>query len=189
MRRIRSFIAVELSGSVIAKAQKLAAAIAGDEAEINWVDTTAMHLTLKFLGDVPETEMNDICRVVEATAKTVEPFELMFRGIGAFPDLTNPKSLWMGLRGGQEELAELYTAIDVAMKEKLGFPRERRAFQPHVTIGRIKHLHDPAGLAEKFAAMSSFDGDLCAVDEVTVFASFLGRSGPTYDPIGSYELG
>lgn len=189
MRRIRSFIAISLGGSVIAKAQKLAAALAGDEAEINWVDTTAMHLSLKFLGDIPETEMHEICHVVEAAAKTVEPFELMFRGVGAFPDLAHPKSLWMGLRGGQEELAELHAAVDLAMKEKLGFPKERRAFQPHVTIGRVKVLHDPAGLAAKLESVADFDGDLCAVDEVSVFASFLGRGGPTYDPIGSYDLG
>lgn len=189
MRSIRSFIAVQLSGSVIARAQKLAASIAGEHAEIQWVDSQAMHLTLKFLGDIPELEINDICRVVQAAASEVEPFELMFGGIGAFPDLSNPKTIWMGLRGGKEELLELFEAVDIAMKDKLGFPRERRAFQPHVTLGRVKHLHDGAALAEKFASLATFDGDLCTVDEVTVMASFLGRSGPTYDPVGSYALG
>ena len=61
-----------------------------------------MHLTLKFLGDVPDTETPDICRVVAAAAAEFEPFEIICRGAGAFPDIHRPQTLWIGIEDGAE---------------------------------------------------------------------------------------
>src|SRR4029450_10033794 len=104
MTRIRAFVAVELAPSVAARARKLIDELRASSAQVNWVKTQQMHLTLKFLGDVQDTETPDICRVVADVAKTFEPFEITCRGVGAFPNLREPRTLWIGIEDGAEEL-------------------------------------------------------------------------------------
>jgi RNA 2',3'-cyclic 3'-phosphodiesterase len=190
MPRIRTFIAVELSPSVKARAADLIAKLEVAAAEVNWVRPQHMHLTLKFLGDVPDTETPDICRVVSRVAAGFEPFEILCRGVGAFPSNDRPKTLWIGVAGGGEELVRLQSAIDDALKTELGYGRELRAFHPHLTIGRLKHLL-PGGredLVHLLQKHSAFDADLAIIDEVVTFASFLDRQGPTHDALDRAEL-
>ncbi len=191
MPRIRTFVAVELATSVTARAGLLIDKLRVSAAQLNWVRTQQMHLTLKFLGDVPDTETPDICRVVAEAARRIEPFEITFRGVGAFPTAEHPRTLWIGIEDGAEELCVLQAAIEGALKEKLGFPKEARRFQPHLTIGRVKHV--PPGsegeLTELLKQHQHFDADLSVIDEVVVFASFLRRTGPDHEAIGRAELG
>jgi 2'-5' RNA ligase len=190
MPRIRTFIAAELSPSVKARAAKLISGLRPAGAEINWVQPQQMHLTLKFLGDVPDTETPDICRVVARAVAPFEPFEVICRGVGAFPNLEHPRTLWIGIQDGAEELCRLQAAIDDALKRELGFAREPRKFQPHLTIGRVKHI--PPEAQDQFARLlaehANFDADLAAIDEVVTFASFLSRSGPEHEALDHAEL-
>jgi 2'-5' RNA ligase len=190
MARLRTFIAVEMAASVLGKAAQLIKELQTAGADVNWVKPQQMHLTLKFLGDVPETETPDICRVVAAAAKTVEPFEVVCRGAGAFPDIHRPRTLWLGFGHGAEELIELQTAIDDALKRELGYGKEQRRFHPHLTLGRVKRFDEDARakLESLLIKNASFDGDLSVVEEAVVFASFLGRGGPTHDALGRAEL-
>jgi RNA 2',3'-cyclic 3'-phosphodiesterase len=192
MPRLRTFIAVEMSPSVISRAGDLIDKLRIAAAEINWVRLQQMHLTLKFLGDVPDIETPDICRVVNEVAADFEPFEITCRGVGAFPNARDPRTLWIGIEDGLDELKQLQAAIDEGLKAKLGYHKEPRGFHPHLTIGRVKR--EPPGsrgeltqLLEKYV---HFDADLAVIDEVVTFASFLSRSqGPTHDALGRAELG
>jgi len=190
MPKIRTFIAVELAPRVMARAGDLIDKLRVAAAQVNWVKTQQMHLTLKFLGDVRDTETPDICRVVEEAARGFEPFEITLRGVGAFPTNEHPRTVWIGIEDGADTLCALQAAIEMALKEKLGFPKEARRFQPHLTIGRVKH--EPPGTQGELTALlerhAHFDADLSVIDEVVVFASFLGRSGPSHDALGRAEL-
>src|SRR6187397_976232 len=135
MRSIRTFIAVELSSTVIARAQEGIKLLKTSGAEVGWVDRAQMHLTLKFLGNVTDIETAEICRVVVGAASQVEPFEIVFRGLGAFPRGSEPRTLWMGIEQGQVDLAELHAAIEDALKKEMGFGKETRKFHPHLTLG------------------------------------------------------
>jgi 2'-5' RNA ligase len=191
MPRVRAFIAVEMSPRVIARAGKLIDELRVSGAEVNWVRPQQMHLTLKFLGDVPDTETPDICNVVSRVAAKCEPFEVVCRGAGAFPGVARPRTLWIGIGQGSSELKELQGAIDEALKKELGYPKERRGFHPHLTIGRVKH-EPPAEqgrLEQLLLAHADFDGDLAVIDEVVTFASFLGRGGPAHEALGRADLG
>ncbi|MCE9529511.1 MAG: RNA 2',3'-cyclic phosphodiesterase [Planctomycetales bacterium] len=190
MRSIRTFIAVELSSTVIARAQEGIKLLKTSGAEVGWVDRAQMHLTLKFLGNVTDIETPDICRVVVVAARQVEPFEIVFRGLGAFPRVTEPRTIWMGIEQGQEELAELHAAIEDALKKEMGFGKENRKFHPHLTLGRLRKESDPARdeLSRILQGNANFDGDLTVVDEVVVFASTLGRQGPTHEAMGHASL-
>jgi len=191
MARLRTFVAVELAPSVAARAGELIDKLRVAAAQVNWVKTQHMHLTLKFLGDVPDTETPDICRVVAGVAKKFEPFEITCRGVGAFPTSEHPRTIWIGIEDGAEALCALQAAVEGALKQELGFAKEARRFQPHLTIGRVKHEPPSAHgeLTELLIKHANFDADLSVIDEVVVFASFLGRSGPNHEALGRAELG
>src|SRR5437763_8645690 len=191
MPRVRTFIAVEMSPRVITRAGDLIDKLRVAAAEMNWIRPEQMHLTLKFLGDVPDTETPDICRVVTSVAAQFEPFEITCRGAGAFPNLREPRTLWIGIQEGAEELKRLQAALDDALHTELGFGKEPRGFHAHLTIGRVKR-ELPGGrgeLAQLLEQHAQFDADLAIVDELVTFASFLGRKGPSHEPLGHSPLG
>lgn len=191
MPRIRTFIAVEMSPRVISRVGDLIDKLRVAPAEVNWVRTQHMHLTLKFLGDVPDTETPDICRVAAAVAAKFEPFEITCRGAGAFPNVREPRTLWIGIEDGAAELKRLQAALDEALKSELGYAKEQRGFHPHLTIGRVKR--EPPGsrgdLAQLLEKHAQFDADLAVIDELVTFASFLGRKGPSHEALDRAELG
>ncbi|MCU0879638.1 MAG: RNA 2',3'-cyclic phosphodiesterase [Pirellulaceae bacterium] len=122
MPRLRTFIAVELSSSVTARAGELIHRLRVAAAQVNWVRTQQMHLTLKFLGDVPDVDTPDICRVTSEVAAQFEPFEITFRGAGAFPTAEHPRTIWIGIEDGRDELIALHAALETALHRELGFP-------------------------------------------------------------------
>jgi 2'-5' RNA ligase len=150
-----------------------------------------MHLTLKFLGSVPDVELNDVCRVVKQAVAPVEPFEIVFRGLGAFPNPRQPRTLWLGVEQGSEEIIELQQAVEQSL-QTLRFPKENRRFLPHLTLGRVHLSPGPEldELADIIEDHAEYDGDLTIVDEVVVMSSFLEHNRPPqYQPIGHCELG
>jgi 2'-5' RNA ligase len=191
MPRVRTFIAVEMSPRVIGRAGDLIDKLRVAAAEINWVRPQQMHLTLKFLGDVSDTDTPDICRVVSDVAADFEPFEITLRGAGAFPNFRDPRTLWIGIEDGAEELKRLQALIDDALKTRLGYAKEQRGFHPHLTIGRVKRqLPGARGeLTRLLEEHAHFDADLAVIDEVVTFASFLSRKGPEHDALGRAILG
>ena len=139
--QVRSFIAIEISPQVRSEiARCLKKRVPGTE-NIKWVTQDLFHLTLKFLGDVPMTEIHHVIEAVNRACTGVEPFDLVFEGLGAFPDMEKPRTLWVGVSEGIEESISLADRIDDEL-EKLGFSREARKFTPHLTIGRVKSAKD-----------------------------------------------
>ncbi len=185
---IRTFIAVELSPSVVGRASELIRRLQATNVKATWVKPQQMHLTLKFLGDVPDHEIPEICKLVRQAVRELPAFEMVFRGCGAFPSINNPRTVWIGVEQGADELTIVHEAIELALK-KLRFPRETRRFQPHLTLGRIRETGpNLAALSQLITEHAEYDADLSVVDEVVTFASFLDRSGPTHDPMGRAEL-
>ena len=193
MRRL--FIAVEINLGV---AQRLAAfqgeiqsAIeehASGDLQLRAVAPENLHLTLKFLGD---TEPSLVPLVVDELAEFCEPlfpFEVECRGVGAFPNLEDPRVLWVGLdEQGAEVLRLLQRALEEGL-ERLGVPRERRDYRPHITLGRLKgrravDLHE---VVEPFRELSFGKSFL---REVVLFESHLDHRGPRYEVVERLELG
>jgi 2'-5' RNA ligase len=190
MQRIRSFIAVELASRVVSRAKALVEKLKTPGVDVNWVGPEQMHLTLKFLGNVTDDDIPDICKVVGTAVASVEPFEIICRGLGGFPSSASARTLWIGIEQGNDELRELQVAVDEALKKQLGFAKEARGFTPHLTIGRVKG-GTPEGmeeLAAKLAEHAQYHADLSVVEEAVVFASFLGRGGPRYEALAHCPL-
>lgn len=196
--QVRSFIAVEISSQIRASIARWLKRRVIDADKVKWVAQDQFHLTLKFLGDVPMNEMHHVIGAVKTACQTVEPFDLVFEGIGAFPNELNPHSLWVGVTEGIEESSELAERIDAELA-KLGFPREVRKFTPHLTIGRVKQAgqkfrrRPSEGEAAGLDSFLALDGEtpffgLSAVDGVTLFSSELSRTGPKYDVLAEIDL-
>ena len=185
---LRTFVAVELPGEIKQLAAGLIERLRPTAANVKWVTPDQMHWTLKFLGEVDLVDVSRICtRVAEAVAPLV-PFDVEVWGAGAFPDLSNPRTIWLGARNGTDEFVALHTAVERSL-DSLGFRAEQRRFRPHVTLGRVRN--SPSGideLADLLRQNAEFDAGPAPVFEVTVFSSELGPQGPRYEPLGHAEL-
>ncbi|MCL4201077.1 MAG: RNA 2',3'-cyclic phosphodiesterase [Pirellulaceae bacterium] len=205
MNKIRTFVAVEISEAVRRRAARLIDLLRSGGGDVKWVEPENMHLTLQFLGDVEQADVPAVCQAVERAAAGFPPFEISLLGAGAFPHLGRPSTIWIGVvdavkesaqtpvapRGhgdGAKDLVALQRAVQRALKP-LGFPPERRAFHPHLTIGRIRRGGAaPPSLVHCLREQQAFDAGSTTIDQVVVFASYLERSGPTYQAMSRIVL-
>jgi len=187
-QRVRTFVAVEMSEAVRAAAAKVIRQLAKCGATVKWVEPENMHLTLKFLGDVGTLEIPDVCRAVEDAVAEVPGFTFDVAGVGAFPKIERPRTIWLGVTQGADELAALQKQIEKGLK-KLGYPPENRRFSPHLTVGRVKHAGpELVELSEVIKSLGDQSVGTTAVDEVTVFSSELTREGPVYQALSHAGL-
>lgn len=190
MKNLRTFVAVEVSPDVQSRASHLIDRLRVSGIKGTWTKPHNMHLTLKFLGDTPPTLLPDVCRAVMKASANTPAFEMRFGGAGAFPSNQRAQTLWMGVQSGIEEITALQQSIDEALFQ-LRYPKERRRFTPHLTLGRSR-----GGTPQQFAELrklldenAAFDAGVSFVEEVIVFSSTLDReAGPTYEVLSRTEL-
>ena len=118
---------------------------------MSWTKPSNIHLTLKFLGGVETARINRVLKAVERASTGISPFEVEVSGAGCFPSPRSPRVLWVGIAVVPEALKNLYANIEHELARE-GFPREKRAFSPHLTIGRMRSPHNAALVAEALIA-------------------------------------
>jgi RNA 2',3'-cyclic 3'-phosphodiesterase len=187
MSSLRTFIAVEISAAARAKAGVLIGVLRTAGADVKWVEPHNLHLTLQFLGDVPENAIADVCNAVTRGAAEVEPFGLEICGAGAFPNVGKPRTVWLGAKEGAEKMAELHDRVALALAE-LGFQDDARRFQTHLTIGRVKSMKYVSLLTPLLRQQADFSAGRISVDRVIVFSSRLERGGPIYEKLAIAPL-
>lgn len=193
---IRTFIAVELGPT-------LKHAIAGVQntlkVELNrlapgvrmqWVRTDSIHLTLKFLGDIEESQVGRILQALEHAGRDHAPFSVHAKGFGVFPNLRGPRVLWMGLSGDTDRLIRLAGSINAALTT-LGFPVEQKPYTPHLTLARIKEQSRSIGkaLADSGVMRESACRGTLPVQAVALMKSEHAPSGSIYSRLGLIKLG
>ncbi len=188
MSKTRTFIAIEALDQVHASALTAIERLRSAAENVKWVEPDNLHWTLQFLGDLSDVEMAEVClRTVRTAAKHVA-FTVEAKGVGAFPSIQRPRTLWLGAGEGAEQMVELHASIEQALNS-LGFRGENRQFVPHLTLGRAARGSSHGNeLAEHLAKLIDFDGGVMGVDAVTVYASELGRDGPTYHVLARAPL-
>lgn len=187
--RTRTFIAVEASEAVRSGALAIAGQLCRIADGIKWVERENLHWTLQFLGDIDDAEIAEVCERVGKVAAATPAFSLEVVGVGAFPDLERPKTLWIGAGQGTEEMRGLQSAIEASLAG-MGFRGERRRYVPHLTIGRVSDRGNAIRptLAAYLADLADHPVGEMIVDEVTVYASRLARAGAEYTVLARADL-
>lgn len=188
----RLFIAVEPPPPVrrrLAAIQAEMKRLAGRNADdVRWVGPDNLHVTLQFLGSVPEERVEDVKAALAGAAAEIAPLHLELRGAGAFPHGRKPRVLWAGLSGDVDRLTALAASIGNALAP-LGFPPEDRPFSPHVTLGRSREPRGAPRLAAAIAGTASVSGPAWRVVEVDLVQSHLSPAGARYETIARAALG
>jgi 2'-5' RNA ligase len=185
---IRSFLAIELPGSILRKIGEVQGSLRSSRADVRWTNPEAIHLTLKFFGNIEESRIDPILKSIEGPIQNTQPFSLKVRGVGAFPHLKNPRVIWIGLVDESEALTTLQKQIEIYL-EKIGFQREDRPFRPHLTLGRMKSSRGKEELAEGMERYREKEFGDFGVERMVLFKSDLKPSGPIYTPLKEMRLG
>lgn len=183
---MRLFVAIELDEQVRHAAAQLIgqltrrAARLAPRARIGWVLPERMHLTVRFIGHVDETQAERIRSVLHAPID-VPAFDLRIEGLGTFPPKGTPRVIWAGLASGREALGMVEEEVTARLKG-VGVPPEDRPYSPHLTLARVK---EPAGLKAAPLLEGIAPGLLGSVrvGACTLFESRLSPKGPTYVPL------
>ncbi len=193
MEQIRTFIAIELNQDLQDSLTRLQDRLKRQvpERSVRWVQPKGIHLTLKFLGDVPAPRMASVSQAVEAACRGFNPFKIELVGLGCFPNPHRPRVVWVGVREPTGALNRLQKAVESALVE-LGFEPEDRPFTPHLTLGRVQRnvgQSDQQRLGELIAASDVGLLSAMTVPSVNVIRSDLRPDGAVYTVLARATLG
>ncbi len=188
MGTIRTFIAIGVAPVIKAAATRQIRELERFVTGYRWVDVPQMHITLKFLGNVLDREIPELCRHVEEAVSESPIFDIGFRGLGAFPSVDRPRVLWMGIDDPSGEFAVLSRSLDRGLA-KMGFQPEKRDFKAHLTLGRSQSVPRRSLALERYIEeQRQIEFGQMEVDQVIVYSSFLEQRGPSYTPMDTIDL-
>ncbi len=184
---IRTFIALPVAGSPVDAVSAMIRDMQQAGVGAKWVEARNMHLTLKFLGDLPRTRIQPLADAVNHAVQGEPRFEIELRGAGAFPSPRNPRVFWVGVREGAGRLTSLARSIDESTVAR-GFTPADKAFRPHLTIGRARGESADTRAADIISRNSDTYWGTVLVDCIHVVASVLQPSGPIYTSLARIPL-
>lgn len=188
MASIRTFIAVNASQRVTANVGRVVNRLAACPVDYNWVETENLHVTLNFAGDVVDVEVPELCKLIKQGVADFGAFEMSIHGVDGFPSASQPRTLWIGVDEGADQLRALYKSLEEVLSD-WGVNKDRKEFVPHMTLGRLRRgARWNEELIEKVHRLRNHDGGSCLVENVIVYSSYLDRSGPTYTPMATIKL-
>jgi 2'-5' RNA ligase len=194
--KIRIFIAIELTSEIREESAAVQDKLKKCRADVRWVETNNLHLTLKFLGYISASQLNNVFKATGKTVERISPFPLSFSGLGAFPELDSPRVIWAGVKEGEEILSRINRNFEGILKRN-GFPpvcrsgtgrAEKREYHPHLTLGRVKSSKNKTGLIESVKLEMGCSLGSMEVQKVTVLQSLLKAEGPEYKPLHVSEI-
>lgn len=183
---MRLFVAILLDEAVREALAKLQLAIAQRCDGVRWIPAEQLHLTAKFLGEVRDRDVPEVCQAVERAAARAA-FTIELAGAGCFPERGPVRIVWAGARCESDGMVECVEAVTAEL-EKIGFPRERRPWSAHVTIGRVREDRSRGQIRSAVEAVRLEPVDQ-PVNAVCVMSSVLSPKGPTYSVVSTSHLG
>ncbi|MGE5219786.1 MAG: RNA 2',3'-cyclic phosphodiesterase [Chloroflexota bacterium] len=183
---VRAFIAIELDPEVVKKIRQTIDDLKSRIRGVRWSPAANLHLTVKFLGDVAEGQIDAIGEALAGALRPFPRFTINAKGLGVFPDLRRPRILWVGLMG--EQLAALAASVELSLLP-LGFAPESRNFAPHLTIGRWRQLdRPPRTLKQELEVWRDCEFGHSTVEQVVLFQSVLKPEGAVYSRLKTVAL-
>lgn len=177
--RARSFVAILLDEAVRGAAAAELERLRPLARSVSWVSPQNLHLTLKFLGEIPAETIEAVTEGLAEAVSGVEPFTLGFHGLGAFPGLARPRVIWMGVFQGARECQAVQARVEEALGRR-GLPRETRPYSPHLTIGRVREPRGLASLQQAIAQGGRKEFGRLQVSSISLMKSELHPAGSRY---------
>lgn len=157
---------------------------------VRWSPPEQVHLTLRFLGNIPSQVLAELEAGLRAVCQGFGPLQLRAEGLGGFPSLRQPRVIWVGLQGDLEPLEQLKTQIEQATGQ-WGEPVETRKFHPHLTLGRVREVAAPRARQVGEALQATAVGALgeWRTEQVLLMRSQLSPRGATHTLVMAAPLG
>jgi RNA 2',3'-cyclic 3'-phosphodiesterase len=182
---VRLFVALDIPEAVRAALTELSERLQKTCPDARWVRLEGVHVTLKFIGEVPTEDVEDL-RQALGELPSFSPIELRFRGLGFFPSARRPRVFWAGVETGPQ-LAALVAAMEMKL-EPLGIPPEKRPFHPHLTLARFETPQRTQTLAAAVEALGAPEFGSENFREFHLYQSVLKRSGAEYTRLVTYPF-
>jgi len=156
------------------------------KSDVKWVSPEAMHLTLKFLGEIKDEQVVDVCNITKDVASRHESFELDVETVGQFGG-RSARVLWVGAGQNCDKLLQLQEDLEQQL-DLAGWPKEARKFSAHLTLCRVRNSKAGFKLAQVAEGYKDFTLGAIPADSITVYQSQLTPKGPIYTILGNYKL-
>jgi 2'-5' RNA ligase len=188
----RLFVAIPIPSpvrdAVTALVDRVRSAADPDARDVRWVRLDGLHLTLRFLGPTEEENVAGVAAAVDQTARRVRPFEVVIAGGGAFPSVSRPRALWLGVAEGVSELAAAAVALDDALAEA-GWSRDERPYRPHLTLARSDGVRSGPAAARRLIEAAAAVREPFRAESLVLFESISGGGPARYVPLHEASLG
>ncbi|MGB9797989.1 MAG: RNA 2',3'-cyclic phosphodiesterase [bacterium] len=183
-KRIRCFIALLLPEEIKKKAVEVQNRLRKANADVKWVEKENLHITLRFLGEIEEDKVEKVKRLMEEVGRKFSSPRLVFRGIGAFPDLRRPRVVWVG--GEADMLLKIAEELEKGVRN-IGIPPEK-PFSFHLTLGRVRSGKNLGQLTKAMEEVGDiYLGEMVA-EKMTLMQSLLLPQGPQYTALYEVEF-
>lgn len=187
---MRVFIAIDIGEDIRAALgdlqQQLQSKVDIKKSDVKWVQPKNIHLTLKFLGEIKDEKVIEVCNITKEAADKHKSFELDVESVGCFGG-RSARVLWVGVGEGIDNLLRLQKDLDEQLA-LAGWPPEKRKFTGHLTLCRVRNPKAGIQLAQVSEAYGDFKLGTMSADSVTVYQSQLTPTGPIYTVLGDYKL-
>ena len=182
---MRTFIAIDITAAIRESIRALLAELKQTERRIRWSRPESLHITLKFLGEVPPPKIADV-KACLTSIRTPAPFSISVHGSGFFPGERSPHVIWLGVDGGKD-LAALASLIEQALEPR-GFSREKRPFSAHLTLGRIDGAANIDAVRELLRRKEPLALGSFAANEYFLYESTPACGGSVYTKLARFEM-
>ena len=184
---MRIFVAINLTDEVRRRLYAGVGDLRAADFPIRWVPPENIHLTLKFLGEVPPEDVDEVGAALREALAGAKAFDLRVAGLGAFPSRRNPRVVWAGVDGGRQ-LEDVHERVEGALA-LLGYAKEERAFHPHLTLGRVRRRSEPSRLQGLDAALERIEFEAVSpAGSVDVMKSELAPTGAEHEVVAQVDL-
>lgn len=177
--KIRAFVALKLPENIISSIKKIQEDLKLYRFPVRWVRPEKMHLTIKFFGEIAESDIKNIGAAMNNCAGSYAPLSLSAKGVGVFPGIAHPRVIWAGISGEASLLFDLRNALENRFEE-IGFKKEDRPFKGHLTLGRFRERVDSGKLIEALRKFQSFESEIFVAEKIYLYKSDLSPEGPVY---------
>jgi 2'-5' RNA ligase len=184
---LRAFVAAELPTDLLKALAAVQAELGQRGLRVRWTRPASLHLTLKFLGDIPADRVPVVAEALCTAAADHDAFKLAAEGIGVFPGLRRPRVLWAGLAGAGAALTQLQRRVEEQL-HAAGFPREAREFHGHLTLGRFGEGAPSGAVADVMSSYAAQRFGDFEVRELVLFQSDLKPPGAVYTALARAPL-